>query len=205
MASPTLERILDGAAAAVALHGLAKLEMGDVCESAAISRGTLYRYFPSRDALLDALAKREAMLFKQRMLAAIAAAPSGPERILVALEYGVRQVRDHPALQRLIQTDPALVLRGLREQFESLKGEFADVLVPLLRQTDLVRRKVVTAEQLADWMMRLMVSAYLFPDPRPEETARSMTAVFRILSADVNRPAAVAPGATRARRAGAKR
>jgi hypothetical protein len=138
------------------------------------------------------------------MLAAIADAPAGPERMLVALEHFVRHVREHPALQRLLETDPALVLRGLREQFDALKTEFAQVLVPLLRRVELVRRKVVTADQLVDWMMRLMVSAFLFPDPRPDETARSLTALYRILSVELAGPRTVARRPTR-RRAGGKR
>ena len=46
----TRERILDGAMAAIARHGLSKLGMSDVSHSAGVSRGTLYRYFPSREA-----------------------------------------------------------------------------------------------------------------------------------------------------------
>ena len=52
----TRERILDGAMAAIARHGLAKLGMSDVSVSAGVSRGTLYRYFPSREELLRDLA-----------------------------------------------------------------------------------------------------------------------------------------------------
>jgi AcrR family transcriptional regulator len=202
---PTVDRTLDGAATAVALHGLLKLEMGDVCSSARVSRGTLYRYFPSRDSLLRALAEREAVRFKERMLAAIAEAPPGPERMQVALEYAIREIQQHRALQRLLETDPALVLRELREQFEALKGEFAQLLAPLLQQVDLVQQNVVSADQLVDWMMRFMVSAFLFPDARPDETARSMTAVYRILSDGVRRLDAAPPRAKRTRAAGRKR
>jgi len=200
----TRERILDGAAAAVALHGLAKLDMADVCAGAGLSRGTIYRHFPNRDAILAALAEREGLRLKERMLAAIADAPAGQERILVALRLFVEHVNEHPALQRLLETDPALVLRELRARFDALRAEFAQVLVPLLRRVDLVRHEIVTAEQLVDWMMRLMVSAFLFPDPRPGETARSLTALYRSLSAELAAPAKPRRRPAR-RRAGGKR
>lgn len=190
MSPGTRERILDGAAAAVARHGLAKLEMSDVSVSSRVSRGTLYRYFPSRDALLTALASREGRLFKQRMLEAIEAAPPGPERMRVALEHATRHVRTHAALQRLLETDPALVLQGLREQFEGLKDEFGTLLGPLLRDVALVRRRVVTTEQLVDWLMRLMVSAFLIPDPDPDGMTHGLTAIYRILTADLENAAA---------------
>jgi AcrR family transcriptional regulator len=183
MSSLTRDRILDGAAEAVARHGLSKLDMGDVSASSGVSRPTLYRYFPRRDVLLAQLAQREGLRFQERMLRAIEEAPSGPERILVALEHATRHVREHPVLQRLLETDPGFLLRGLRLYFPNVKDDFAHVLGPLLRETQLVRRGVVTTEQLIDWMLRLMVSAFLLPHPEPDEMAQGLTAVYRIVTA----------------------
>jgi len=156
--------------------------MRDVSALSGVSRGTLYRYFPNRDALLTELAGHEAKLFKERMLAAIEQAPPGAERVRVALEHATRHVREHAALQRLLDTDPAFILQGLRNQFESLKKEYGALLGPLLHESDLVRRRVVTAEQLVDWMMRLMVSAFLLPERDPDGMTHGLTAVYRILT-----------------------
>jgi AcrR family transcriptional regulator len=193
MAQATRERILDGAARAVARHGLSKLEMTDVSAISGVSRGTLYRYFPDRDALLGAVAQREALRFKQRTLAAMAEAPPGPARLVVALEHATRHVREHAALQRLLETDPAFVLRSMREQFEGLKAEFSALLSPLLREIRLVKRKVVEVDHLVDWLMRLMLSAYLLPHPHPEEMAHGLEAVYRILTADLANRDGAAP------------
>jgi AcrR family transcriptional regulator len=194
---PTRERILDGAAEAVARHGLAKLEMRDVSASSGVSRPTLYRYFPNRDVLLAHLAQREGLRFRDRMLRAIEEAPRGPERILVALEYATRHVREHPVLQRLLDTDPGFLLRGLRLYFPKVEADFADALGPLLKETQLVRRGIVTTEQLIDWMLRLMVSAFLLPQPEPDAMAEGLTAVYRILT--------VPSGSRSARRHAARR
>src|SRR5438876_8695500 len=51
----TAAAILDAAARALAEHGRGA-NMADVAEAAGISRATLYRYYPDREALLDALA-----------------------------------------------------------------------------------------------------------------------------------------------------
>jgi hypothetical protein len=133
------------------------------------------------------------------MLAAIEEAPSGAARMRVALEYTTRHVREHAALQRLLDTDPAFILNGLRKQFDELKGEFGALLGPLLSESDLVRRRVVSVEQLVDWMMRLMVSAFLIPEREPDAMTHGLTAVYRILTASLRTKPAAAP-ATRLRR-----
>src|SRR5262245_50000065 len=83
----TRARILDGALQAIARHGLTKLGMRDVCEQAGVSRGTLYRYFPSREALLEDLAAFESERFQQRVGDALRDAPDGAARLRVALEH----------------------------------------------------------------------------------------------------------------------
>src|SRR5215470_7212581 len=89
----TRERILDGAMRAIARHGLAKLGMSDVSASAGVSRGTLYRYFPSRDELLESLAEYEGRRFRERVGDAVKAVPRGEARLEVALERVARYAR----------------------------------------------------------------------------------------------------------------
>ncbi len=49
------QRLLDAGLEAATIHGIAKLSMGDVARRAGLSRQTLYRYFPSKDALVAAI------------------------------------------------------------------------------------------------------------------------------------------------------
>jgi AcrR family transcriptional regulator len=176
------ERILDGAMQAIGRHGLMKLGMTDVCVSAGVSRGTLYRYFQSREELLDALARYETERFQQVVAGAIQQAPPGDERIEVALQHVARYVGEHPAIQRILETEPGFVLTYLRQHFSTLREMTSASLGPLLRQTTPVRSGVVQAEQLADWLSRFMISAVLFPDPNPDEMVQRLTAVYRLLT-----------------------
>ena len=177
----TRERILDGAMQAIARHGLAKLGMSDVSESAGVSRGTLYRYFTSREALLESLAQYENRRFRGRVSEALLDAPAGQDRIRVVLEHVTGYVREHPAIQRIVETEPAFVLRYLREHFPFLRETTGAILSPLLERTHPVRAGAATTEQLVDWLTRLMISAVLFPDPDPEAMARGLTAVYHLL------------------------
>lgn len=176
------ERILDGAMRAIGRHGLMKLGMSDVCLSAGVSRGTLYRYFQSREELLDALAVHETKRFQRVVTEAVKRIPPGDDRIEVALQHVTRYAGEHAAIRRILETEPGFVLSYLRENFPVLRGMTKAMLGPLLRQTTPVRSGLVDAEQLADWLSRFMISAVLFPDPNPDEMARRLTAVYRLLT-----------------------
>jgi AcrR family transcriptional regulator len=193
----TRERILEGAMRAIARHGLAKLGMADVCESAGVSRGTLYRYFTSREELLESLAQYENRRFRRRVSEALLDAPAGQDRIRVVLEHVTGYVREHPAIQRIVETEPAFVLRYLREHFPFLRETSGAILGPLLERTQPVRAGAATTDQLVDWLTRLMISAVLFPDPDPEAMARGLTAVYRLLLSS--------PGVARVARRGSAR
>jgi AcrR family transcriptional regulator len=187
----TRDRILEAAARTVARHGVQKLGMGDVSSDAAVSRGTLYRYFPTRDHLLRTLARHEGRRFQERVAAAVREV-EGAERLLVALRFATEHARQHPVLQRLLETDPAFLLQALRQQFPAVRAMIAELFAPLLAQTQPVRLGIARTDQLVDWLTRLLVSAYLFPDPEPAAMARGLTAVYRMLTG-------IAPARTRRR------
>ncbi len=178
------DRILDGAVRAVARHGLSKLGMSDVSDVAGVSRGSLYRYFPNREELLVALARREGGRFLDRVLEAALAAPEGEERLVVVLEIATQEVRQHPALQRLLESDPAFVLESLRAQFPAISAQLREPFEPLLRDTRAVRSGVITVDQLMDWTTRFLISMYLFEDPEPRRMAESLTAMYRLMRFD---------------------
>jgi hypothetical protein len=102
-------------------------------------------------------------------------------------------VTEHPAIPRLIDTEPAFVLRYLRDQFPALCGATGAFLAPLLADTRPIREGVATAEQLIEWLTRMMISAVLFPAADPDDMARGLAAVYRLLS----RPAEPARAARR--------
>ncbi len=177
----TRERILEGAVRAVARHGLSKLGMGDVSRSAGVSRATLYRYFPTRERLLDDLTTHEAQRFLEQVLEALRAAPTAERRFGVVVEFATKHVREHHALQRLLETEPALVFESLRAQFASIRRRLGTLLFPASDRSASFQRGPITRDLLIDWMTRFLISTYLFPDPRPENTARALTAMYTAL------------------------
>src|SRR5438105_2744341 len=114
----TTAAILDAAAHALSEHGRGA-NMADVAAAAGISRATLYRYYPDREALLDALASHA--------LAAAAArlADAGLERAPV-----------EEAIERIVRALTAVGDRYgvlLREQVEADPGEIERLVAAPMR------------------------------------------------------------------------
>jgi TetR/AcrR family transcriptional regulator, repressor for uid operon len=103
----TATRILDAAVLEAAQAGLRKLTMDDVARRASLARMTVYRRYPRRENLVDALVARET----QRFLDAVADGIDGadPEDgVAEAFIAAVRFAHAHPMLRRAGQTDSAL-------------------------------------------------------------------------------------------------
>ncbi|MDH3685403.1 MAG: TetR/AcrR family transcriptional regulator [Myxococcales bacterium] len=179
----TRARILAGASAAIARHGLAKLDMADVSESAGVSRGTLYRYFRGREDLLAELSVHESLRFWEHCIEGLREAPSTEDRLRGLLLRATRQVAEHPALQRLLETDPALVLGAVQRQFPTIRDQLREVFTPSLESTAVVAGGVVELDQLVDWLTRLLITVFLIPGERAE-TDRGLEALFRLLTVD---------------------
>jgi AcrR family transcriptional regulator len=175
--------------------------MSDVSASAGLSKGTAYRYFPDIEAVLRALGKREAERFERQVWEALERAPLREERLGIALDFAARLAREHPLIQRLPETDPGLVLTSLRERFPELQVAFRRLFGPLLEETDLVRGGLLSAEQLATWTVRMMISLFLFPEPELDRTMAAMRTVYRAMVGNDARASVGSPDSTGSRAA----
>ncbi len=179
----THDRILDGAMHAIAKHGLAKLAMRDVGEAAGVARGTVYRHFANRDALLAELGAREAARFMGRWQEELSAQPLGEPRIRAVLEYPARFAAQYPILQRLIESDPDYVLRAIREYYPVIKSTVDQLVGPMFAENPLVKAGIVRGEQILDLFVRIMISSFLFPGDEPEALGRDLSSVYRAMRA----------------------
>jgi len=176
----TRQRILAGALRAIARHGLAKLGMSDVSAAAGVSRGTLYRYFPTREALLEDLAAH----VQEKLVADLQVAPAVrgnlESRLLASIRQVTTQIARDPAIRRLIETEPAFVLAYAQERRSAIRAVVDRLLAPPFVPN--TRRKLDASlrRDLSEWLARALVSAVLFPDPDGEGLARSL---HRVLAA----------------------
>src|SRR5690349_21287265 len=100
-ATVTVQAILEGAAALLERHGLEGYTTNEIAARAGVSIGSLYQYFPNKDAVTLALIEREMVGMVDEVLAALALTP--PARALqAAIQASVRNQMRRPQLARLL-------------------------------------------------------------------------------------------------------
>ena len=108
----TRRRILAATFVVLARSGREKLMLSEVAAEAKVSRPTLYRYFPSKEALLDAFGLYEQDNFDAGISSAMAGL-SGAERLDAALQFVVDFQRTY-SLGFLVDTEPEHVLTQMK-------------------------------------------------------------------------------------------
>lgn len=157
------------------------MTMTDVSESAGVSRGTLYRYFPGKGHLVDALARYEQLRFEAGLADAISAAAHGPERVRAVVDFAIAYLRDHPALGRMLESEPGFVLDYLCRQLPSLHRAALRKIGPQLEQSCPVESGLATVEQLVDLLVRLLVANFVAPSSKPAADAETLHATVNLI------------------------
>lgn len=129
----TRRRILAATFTVLARSGHRRLKLSDVATEAKVARPTLYRYFPSKESLLDAFSLFEQDNFDAGIASAVAGL-SGLPRLDAALSF-VADFQYSYALNTAVENEPEYVLLQMKRVMPILidrmtriiPGENADV------------------------------------------------------------------------------
>lgn len=171
------QRLLDAALEAATVHGIARLSMGDVAGRAGLSRQTLYRYFPSKDALITAVVSAETTKLIEQVLAAAVAHDDPRASLEAGLLAALRVVRDHPLLDRLVRTEPETLLPLLTAEGSPAMAQVRSVVALIVAEREpVLADDPVGLRRFADVVTRLLISyAVSAPDDPPEVVARHLS------------------------------
>jgi AcrR family transcriptional regulator len=162
----TATRILDATLAAMADHGIARLSLEDVAKRARLSRQTVYRYFPSKGALLEATVLREEQVFIANMISAAERHRELEPALRAAIEAALRTGQDHVLLNRLLATEPnslvALVTTDRGPVLSAARQALEEILAGWLPRAPKARLGMA-----ADAVARLLVSYVTNPPADP--------------------------------------
>jgi AcrR family transcriptional regulator len=187
-------RILQATYDCVARWGLAKTTVEDAAREAGVSRATVYRYFPGgRGELVNAVVAWEYARFFERLYEEVHTAGSLEEVMERGLVFAHRAIRDHEVLQRILETEPEVLLPTLTVESTGTQTLIAAVLVPYLERHALAPG--VDIEMAADFLARMVLSYIASPGrwdlEDPEQVARLVKAelLAGIVPVDASAPA----------------
>lgn len=173
----TEERILAATLRLVGRRGVKRLGMQEVSEAAGVSRGTLYRYFPNKESLLDAVAKFDRRTFNEGLAEALASRRDPTERIQTLVAFAFDYIRMHPA-RSLFGSDPEFVLGYLLEHLPKLAETLLVQVGDALDTVPAVAAGRLSREQLADIVVRLFASSFIIPESDDRALVQSINGIL---------------------------
>ncbi len=182
---PTEERILTAALGLIGRRGVRRLGMREIAETAGVSRGTLYRYFPSKDHVLTSAAAYDAHRFSDGLDAVLAAALSPGERITAFMAYAFDFIRSHPC-RPLFESESGFVLGYLLDHLPSLRAELVVRIGDALDTVPAVASGSLGRGQLADVIVRLFASSWIIPETDDASLVQSVNRILQISSEETN-------------------
>lgn len=155
--TPVRERILQATYDCVARWGIGKTTVEDVARQADMSRATVYRHFPGgKDQLILDTVSWETGRFFSHLVERVGPAPTLRTALELALRYGHQAVEDHAVLQKVLETEPDLLLPRLTISADSLVAVIAAFLAPWLGDADLADE--VSPGEAGEFLARMILS-----------------------------------------------
>jgi AcrR family transcriptional regulator len=164
-------RILRATLEQAELIGIRRTTMEDVARLSGVGRATLYRRFPTKAALIDAVVLSEARRYLDGNTLARSAGSTLEERLVNSTVFTVAFLREHALLRKLMRTEPETILPSLTIDAGAIIDFLTDHEVDLLR-SELYGKKAPTNAQerhlrtVAELQTRLTFSFIVTPHTR---------------------------------------
>jgi len=124
--SSTRSRILAATAEVLARNGQTKLSLSEVALQAAVSRPTLYRWFASKEELLESFGRYERDLFDDGISRATAGL-RGNEKLDAALRFIVEYQQSYSGV-RVVDIEPEVVIAQLSHVIPIMRARLQKLL-----------------------------------------------------------------------------
>jgi len=160
-AAATIRKILDATERTVLRAGMHGMSLRDVAAEAGVSRGTLYRYFSSKQQLLQSYTGFMRSRLERGLKAAVEA-HEPTERFQPFLDsfghfFARKQAR------QFLEAEPAYALEYFRESFESSVSQTCELLQHVFESWEESLGRTLDHRFLAEVIMRDLISNILVP------------------------------------------
>lgn len=177
------DNILKRAAAVFAKAGYASSTISDIANATNLSRGALYHYFPSKEAILHEILNRHLLEFLDIVDKAMQSSRVAVEQLRAVTKAIVDVNSRSPDEQIILLNEMNQLAIGERKRMEDLERQILDRLSDLLIRVDLNAR-ITSGNKRVYTMMYLGIINYTFAwyDPtgrvKPAEYADLATDLF---------------------------
>jgi AcrR family transcriptional regulator len=145
--------------------GLRRVSMGDVARAAGVSRGSIYRYYSDRDALVGAVLERAADRFVEGSKESVRRRRTLAAQVAEAAAF-IREHRDDPLMSLAPPGDQeSLLAMVLAVQVETLLAHWVEYWLPFLADAESRGeiRRGLDHRRAAEWIVRVLMSLTLMP------------------------------------------
>lgn len=150
------------------LVGIRRTTMEDIARQCGVGKATLYRRFPTKEAVVDAVVFNEVQRYLDGNAVARSRGDTFEERLINGVVFTAEFLRDNALLNKLMSTEPETILRSLTVDAgaivdwasEASAALLATELFPETTPTEAQQRQLRTAGEL---QTRLVLSFVLTP------------------------------------------
>ena len=172
------ERTLDAAESCLQRFGLAKTTIEDVAQASEFSRATIYRQFGNRDALLLALATRDAERTAADAELFLQEFDDVGSWVVEGILFCLREIPKRPVLSQFLAPQEFGAASRMLLTSDRMLSIGAEILRPMFEpaRREGLLQPALQLESLIEWVLRILMSYLAVPGPpsRSEEDLRQV-------------------------------
>ncbi len=159
------DRVAVAALDEFAEHGIRRTSMEDVARRAGVSRMTVFRRFASKQHLVEVVIAREVHRGMQELDLLWEGAETLEDRLVAGFEFAGRYVRGHPLFDRLLRSEPDVLLPPLTLDGGPVLKLYRSLIANrLLAEVNAGRAATTDLDGVAEVAARLAISLLLTRD-----------------------------------------
>lgn len=186
-AAKTIENIVNAAQNVMMNHGTPRITAQEVCDAAGVSRGTLYRYFPSMEAVLEAVVLRLRTETDDELNHAMEGCETPTDRFAAFLKYSVSNNETRRGSQ-FLHVEPVFVIQYFQSNFDHFIKRVLIALESVFDAWEADIGTTVDRTAIAEMMVRLALSETVVPPSDGEPLALRLQSTVDVILKTLKRP-----------------
>jgi AcrR family transcriptional regulator len=159
---PMVARILDAGEQCIHRFGIRRTSMGEVARTGKLSRGSIYRYFSTKDALVEGIFRRQQEVFLNRTEALLEKEANLVDKLTLSVLAGRKDMQEG-IFAALAELEPqTMAMMFLDPRFYQRSVSFWPPHVSLAQAAGEIAADL-EVEFVTDLIVRLAVSLVMFP------------------------------------------